>query len=142
MHPPLRYALNTFQYMHASKHTLLCDTSQGSPRSLIPSIMRRDVFNSLHSLSHPGVKAPRHLVAGRNVWPNIKRDIANWTRTCHDCQQSKIQRHVMAPMQAFTAPDSRFACVHVNIVGPLPPSKGYTYLFTSVDIHADWNRFQ
>ena len=65
--------------IHASKHTLLCDTSQGSPRPLIPSIMRRNISNSLHSLSHPGVKAPRHLVAGRYVWPNMKRDIANWT---------------------------------------------------------------
>ena len=64
-----------------STHTLLCDVSQGHPRPLVPLTMRRDIFNSLHSLSHPGIKASRHLVAERYVWPNMKRDIASWTRT-------------------------------------------------------------
>ena len=121
-----------------STHTLLCDVSQGRPRPLVPLTMRRDIFNSLHSLSHPGIKASRHLVAERYVWPNMKRDIASWIRTCHDCQQSKIQRHVKAPMQAFPAPDSRFDSIHVDIMGPLPPSKGYTYLFTCIDRYTRW----
>ena len=121
-----------------SNHTLLCDTSQGRPRPLIPQHMRRDIFDSLHSLSHPGVKASRHLVCSRYVWPNMKRDIANWTRACHDCQQSKIQRHVKAPLQAFEAPGSRFSSIHIDIVGPLPSSNGYTYLFTCIDRYTRW----
>ena len=68
----------------------------------------------------------------------MKRDIANWTRTCHDCQQSKIQRHVKSPIQSFPAPDSRFDSIHIDIVGPLPPSKGYTYLFTCIDRYTRW----
>ena len=99
---------------------------------------RRDIFDSLHSLSHPGVKASRHLVCSRYVWPNMKRDIANWTRACHDCQQSKIQRHVKAPLQAFEAPGSRFSSIHIDIVGPLPSSNGYTYLFTCIDRYTRW----
>ena len=54
--------------------------------------MRRDILNSLHALFHPGVRASRHLIGSQYVWPNIERDIAHWTRACHDCQQSKIQR--------------------------------------------------
>ena len=92
--------------------------------------MRRDIFNSLHALSHPGVKASRHLICSRYVWPNIKRDVARWTRACHDCQQSKVQRHVKAPLQTFEAPSSRISHIHIDIVGPLPSSSGYTYLFT------------
>ena len=121
-----------------SNNTILCDVSQGHPRPLVPATMRRDIFNNLHSLSHPGIKASRHLVAQRYVWPNMKRDIANWTRTCHDCQQSKIQRHVKSPIQSFPAPDSRFDSIHIDIVGPLPPSKGYTYLFTCIDRYTRW----
>lgn len=101
-----------------SNHSLLCDVSQGHLRPLVPSTMRRDIFNNINSLSNPGIKASRHLVA---------------ERTCHNCQQSKIQRHVKAPIQAFPTPDSRFDSIHVDIVGPLPPSKGYTYLFTCID---------
>lgn len=121
-----------------SRNTLLCDISQGRPRPLVPSTMRRLIFDNLHSLSHPGIKASRRLVSERYVWPNMKRDIAQWTRTCHDCQQSKVQRHIKAPLQAFPAPDCRFDSIHVDIVGPLPPSKGYTYLFTCIDRYTRW----
>lgn len=75
-----------------SGRTLLCDISQGRPRPLVPSAMHRAIFDKLHSLSHPGIKASRRLISERYVWPNMKRDIACWTRTCHDCEQSKMQR--------------------------------------------------
>lgn len=35
-------------------------------------------------------------------------------------------------------PDVPFAHVHVDLVGPLPPCKEYTYLFTVVDRHSRW----
>ncbi len=68
----------------------------------------------------------------------MKRDIANWASVCHVCQQSKVHRHVKANVQAFKQPDSRFSNIHVDIVGPLPSSKGYTYLFTCVDRYTRW----
>ena len=54
--------------------------------------------------------------------------------------QSKIQNHVKAPLQAFPVPDSRFDHVHIDIVCPLPPSKGYAYLFTCVDRYTRWSK--
>ena len=68
----------------------------------------------------------------------MKRDIATWNRTCHDCQQSKVHRHIKAPLHTFPAPDSRFDSIHVDIVGPLTPSKGNTYLFTCIDRYTRW----
>ena len=121
-----------------SGRTLLCDISQGRPRPLVPLAMRRAIFDKLHSLSHPGIKASRRLISERYVWPKMNRDIANWTRTCHHCQQSKVQRHVKAPLKAFTPPNCRFDSIHVDIVGPLPPSKRYTYLFTCIDRYTRW----
>jgi len=38
-------------------NTLLCETSTGSPRPYVPEHFRHIVFNSLHFLSHPGVRA-------------------------------------------------------------------------------------
>ena len=81
--------------------------------------MRRDIFNSWHALPHPGVKASRHLICSRYVWPNIKRNIAHWTRACYDSQQAKIKRHVKAPLQTFEAPNSRFSHIHIDIVRPI-----------------------
>lgn len=118
--------------------TLLCYMSQGCPRPLVPLTMCQAIFDNLHSLSHLGIKASRHLVLEQYVWPNMKQDIAHWTCTCHDCQQSKVQQHVKAPLKAFPAPDCRFDSIHVDIVGPLTPSKGYTYLFTCIDRYTRW----
>ena len=41
-------------------------------------------------------------------------------------------------MQSFPVPSSRFQHLHVDIVGPLPPSRGYIYLFTIVDRFTRW----
>lgn len=38
----------------------------------------------------------------------------------------------------FATPDICFDQVHVDIVGPLPPFKGYTYLLTSIDHFTHW----
>ena len=116
-----------------SDKTILCDVSQGYFRPVVPSSLRQEMFQKLHSLSHPGIKASRHLVAQRYVWPNMKRDVIGWTRTCHSCQQYKIHRHVKAPLQLFPSPDTRFDSIHVDVVGPLPPFQGYAHLFTCVN---------
>lgn len=46
---------------------ILCDMSNGSPRPLVPSDFRRAVFDSLHGLSHPGIRATQHLITWRFV---------------------------------------------------------------------------
>ena len=118
--------------------TLLCDVSTGRPRPLVPEQWRRRVFDALHNLSHPSIRASRTLVADRFVWPNLKKDVGHWARTCILCQTSKIQRHTRAPLASFAVPERRFAHINVDIVGPLPPSHGYTYLFTVVDRYTRW----
>ena len=67
------------------------------------------------------------------MWLNMRRDIAEKCRTCISCQQTKITRHQVTPLQHFRTPDARFSHVHVDIVGPLPDSSGYKYLLTVVD---------
>ena len=59
-------------------------------------------------------------------------------RTCHSCQASEIGRHTKAPLSPFEPPDRRLGDVHVDVVGPLSPSDGNTYLFTVVDRFTRW----
>ena len=35
-------------------------------------------------------------------------------------------------------PSRRFSHIHVDLVGPLPASKGFTYLFTIIDRTSRW----
>ena len=118
--------------------TILCDMSTGKPRPYVPSRFRQTIFNSLHSLSHPGVKATQRLITSRYVWPNIKADTRKWAQSCLQCQRSKVHRHTFSPVSTFATPDARFNQLHVDIVGPLPPSKGYNYLLTCIDRFTRW----
>ena len=118
--------------------TLLCDTSTGVPRPLVPPQFRQQVFDTLHTLSHPGVRATQRLITSRYVWPGINKDVREWTRACLQCQRTKVHHHTTTPTGHFPPPDARFSHVHIDLVGPLPPSKGFTYLLTCVDRFTRW----
>ena len=122
----------------AAKATLLCDTSTGTPRPLVPAVWRRRVFDAIHGLSHPGVKASTKLVSVRFVWPGLRKEVRAWAGSCLPCQRAKVHRHTRAPLAPFVVPERRFDHVNVDLVGPLPSSRGYTYLLTMVDRTTRW----
>lgn len=117
---------------------LYCDTATPIKRPYVTQPYRRQVFKSLHGLAHPGIKTTVKLVSQRYVWPNIKKDCSEWARTCIACQKSKITRHNTAPMGTFQAPTKRFQHIHMDIVGPLPISKGSRYCLTIIDRFTRW----
>ena len=66
-----------------------------------------------------------------------------WRRTyirlwAQACQRNKTHRHIKTPIGKFPQPSRRFAQIHVDIVGPLPQSEGYRYLFTITDRATRW----
>ncbi|GFU33108.1 retrovirus-related Pol polyprotein from transposon 412 [Nephila pilipes] len=61
------------------------------------------------------------------------KDVTKWTRCCIACQRFKVQRHTVSPIEHFAPTLERFKHVHVDLVGPLPPSDGFTYLLTCID---------
>ena len=121
-----------------SDSTILCDTSTTNPRPYIPAKFRRIVFDALHNLSHPGINATQRLITERFVWPGINKDVRSWAKSCLQCQRCKVHRHTKTPLGTFATPDARFDHVHIDLVGPLPPSNGYTYLLTCVDRFTRW----
>ncbi|BHF76736.1 hypothetical protein SprV_0501983500 [Sparganum proliferum] len=118
--------------------TIPCDLSTAYERPFVPATLRRQVFNALHNLSHPGVRATVKLITDRFVWPNINRDVRCWTRSCLPCQRAKAHRHTITPPGTFATPDARFSHVHIDLVGPLPPSNGSTYMLTCIDRFTRW----
>jgi cleavage and polyadenylation specificity factor subunit 1 len=118
--------------------TLYCDTAGVKPRPYVPSPLRRQVFDSLHSLSHPGIKATAKLVSQRFVWPAIQKDCRTWARACQACQRSKVSRHTITSLGNFSLPTARFLHIHIDLVGPLPSSAGFQYCLTAVDRFTRW----
>ncbi|GBN60689.1 Transposon Ty3-G Gag-Pol polyprotein, partial [Araneus ventricosus] len=121
-----------------SNCNLLCDTSTGVPRPFVPTSFRKLIFDHLHNLAHPGIAASTKLISARYVWPGMKYQIKQWVRCCESCQRSKIQRHTKTPLGTFSLPDARFTHIHIDIVGPLPPSEGQIYLLTIIDRFSRW----
>lgn len=121
-----------------SQTELYCDVSNPSPRPFVTEPMRKQVFNSLHSLSHPGANATAKMVAERFVWPGVRKDCREWSRQCLACQRAKVNRHVSSPLGTFDLPRARFSFIHLDIIGPLPFSQGYRYCLTVVDRFTRW----
>lgn len=117
---------------------LYCDVSTTTPRPFVPKVLRKKVFDSLHLLSHPGANASTKLVAQRYVWPQIRKDCREWSKTCLACQRTKVNRHVSTPLGTFDLPSARFKHVHLDLIGPLPPSNEYRYCLTAIDRFTRW----
>lgn len=117
---------------------IYCDVSTATPRPFVTKPYRKQIFDSLHSLSHPGTNASAKLIAERFVWPGVRKDCREWARKCLACQRAKVTRHVSSPLGTFNLPRARFAFIHVDIVGPLPLCRGFRYCFTTVDRFTRW----
>ena len=120
--PCPNYSLRLEKYsLLNSNLTIICDVLTGIPRPVVPPLFRLTVFQLLHSLSHPGIRASQQLISNRFVWSHMHRDIKKWTRSCLPCQSAKITHHTVAPLSSFPTPDARFDNIHVDIAGPLSP---------------------
>jgi len=117
---------------------LWCDTSGGRLRPLVPVDLRPVVFSAIHGVAHAGSRASRRLISSRFVWRGMASDINKWVKECLQCQRAKILRHAHPTPLPIPVPSRRFAHIHVDIVGPLPSSGGYTHLFTIVDRTTRW----
>ena len=89
-------------------------------------------------LSHSSMRATWKLTASKFIWNGLQKQVGNWAKACIPCQTSKVQRHIKAPLDKFTVPHRHFDNIHVDLVGPLPPSNGFTHLLTVVDRFSRW----
>ena len=112
--------------------------SAGYARPIVPADWRRKVFDLVHGLSHPSIRTTRKLISSKFVWKGLQKQVGMWARQCIACQSSKVQRHSKALLQDFGVPERRFDHIHVDLVGPLPPSNGSSHLLTIVDRFSRW----
>ena len=75
--------------LQSSTATILCDVSTGVPCPLVPITLRRQVFQALHTLAHPVIRATQHVVTARFVWPRINHDVRSWTQASN-AKKSKV----------------------------------------------------
>lgn len=117
---------------------ICCDTSQKKLRPFIPKSYRRTIFNSIHNLAHSGISKTAKMISDRFIWPSIHKDCKEMIKLCIPCQQGKIQKHNKPPLQDFMNPGERFSHINIDLIGPLPISKGYRYCLTCIDRYTRW----
>lgn len=115
-----------------------CDVSNNLVRPYIPEKFREEVIMKFHQLSHPGIKGSIKLITQRFVWPGINKNCVKIVRQCIACQRAKVNRHNKTPISMYVLPNNRFEHLNLDIVGPLPISRGYRYVLTCIDRYSRW----
>lgn len=121
-----------------SKHAIYCDVSTDKIRPYIPGASRQHILRKMHEISHPGTRGTAKLMTERFIWPSIKRDCTEFARNCIQCQRAKVNRHVKSPIASYKLIDNRFQHLNIDLIGPMPPSKGYRYCLTIIDRFTRW----
>lgn len=133
-------------YSIDNNNQLLCETSEPYPRPVIPQSLQQPVIKHFHHLGHFGFRKTSRFIMDRYYWSTMRLDIKNFCHTCEICQKVKIGRHTKSAPQSFSLPSNRFETVHIDIVGPLPPTSQLDdvyhpparYLLTIIDRCTGW----
>src|SRR5258705_561098 len=99
---------------------------QASPdrlQLLVPPANARqvfDMFNSSTSGGHYGLQKTYATLLQKYTWPNMKKDLEEWCRTCLTCQAAKhLNKAARAPLENIRV-GSLMEIIGVDIMGPLP----------------------
>ena len=103
---------------------------------VLPHCCRHGIISVAHDPplgGHLGVNKTYRKVLTHFYWPKMKRDIAQFCRTCHTCQVvGKPNKPIpVAPLKPIPVCGEPFCDVIIDCVGPLPKTKsGNQYLLT------------
>jgi hypothetical protein len=117
---------------------LIGDSSTGTFRPLVPETFGDRFLNIFTGRSPRQAGNPPPYLLQVGMFGRVSTDFTAWAKACLDCQQAKIHLHIQVLPQHITVPTCCFSHIHVDLVGPLPASKGYTYLFTIMDRTSRW----
>ena len=117
---------------------IYCDTSMNIARPFVPVSLKKRIFDQIHNLAHPGIKQSIDLISKRFVWISMKKDIKDFANACEHCQMAKITRYNKTVIENIPNDVPKFSSVHMDIVGPIPQNKGYSYLLTIIDRYTRW----
>lgn len=98
-------------------------------RPYIPDVYHMKIFHQMHYVCHSGIKSSTNLVMSKFICPIIGKDVQCWIQSCMACQKSKINPHIKSKFGDFLLPSEIFSEVHIDLVGPLPPSNENMYIF-------------
>lgn len=105
---------------------LLCFIPKGYRLSLLR------IFHDEHD--HIGIDKTTDLILKHFWFPCLRHFVRKYINHCLICLTHKrVPRAPHQPIESWTKPDNPFLTVHMDVLGPLPESKGFKYVLVAVD---------
>jgi hypothetical protein len=93
------------------------------------STLQSRVLYELHdapTAGHPGITRLLEVVTRTSWWPNMKRRVRHYVRSCVTCQRNKAARHKpYGLLQSHEVPIKAFELVSLDLITDLPECDGY-----------------
>lgn len=116
--------------------------SKQTPRIAVPNEWVPKILQSIHDCSfagHFGYKKTLKRATSKYYWPNMKKQIKEYTQTCHLCQERNINRQKQQGFLQSIIREEPFELIGVDVVGPLPKTnRNNKYIITAVDVFTRW----
>jgi hypothetical protein len=106
-------------------------------------IFGKDRLRILHeahdSLGHRGFYATQRTISDRFWWPSIKKDLAWYLRTCHQCQIRSVEKVVLPP--TISIPSTLFRKTFTDTMH-MPTAHGYSHIVQARCSLSSWPEFR
>ena len=104
---------------------------------VLPKKCRKAVLHLAHTNplgGHLGKAKTAARIQQRFYWPSLFRDVADYCRSCPQCQKSGRRRVPRAPLIPLPVMSEPFERIAMDVVGPLPRSRsGHRYVLVICD---------
>jgi hypothetical protein len=96
--------------------------------------IREEIMAIHHSWGHSGIDKTIELVGRNYWWPGMRKNVERYVKGCRICQTVKPDRQrKAAPLNPNEIPAEPWRIISVDMVGPLPESKGFDAVLVIVD---------
>ncbi|XP_053596144.1 uncharacterized protein LOC128668019 [Microplitis demolitor] len=125
------------QRLNIEGQQIYCNIFKNIVRPYIPKELRKLAFEPVHGYAHPSGRNTSKTLREKYIWPGIRKDAAQWSKECLQCQKSKIQRHNRMNHLKIDVSDARFNHINIDII-MLSDVDGYRYCLTIIDRFSRW----
>ena len=108
---------------------------------ILPEVYRDSALKEYHQMrGHPGSGRMLRTMKMSYTWKGMAEDVKCYAQGCKHCQLRKAGNNARnPPLQCYPAVDTPFQRCHVDLFGPLVPSKrGNTYVVIFKDSLTKW----
>lgn len=101
----------------------------------VPEILQGEIIKVYHEFAHSGQDQTLSRISNYYFWPNMKKSIVEFIKSCDFCQKNKPNTHPnKAPVLTFATPEFPYQAFGFDLVTLRPTDMGNVYVMVVVDL--------